>query len=263
MKLQANGIGIGYDCAGPEGAPVVILHHSLATNRHMWDAAARLLLEEGYRLLWMDARGHGQSDAPDGAYDFEVLWRDVTGLMDALKIERAHYLGLSMGGIIGQFLGLNAPERLESLILVSTQCRVPDAAKAAWEERFAAVEERGMESLVQPTLARWFTEPFLDTGDPVIADIAQMIRKTPVKGYIGWGSAICGLDIAERLSGIKLPTLIIVGEEDPGTDVAAARLIHDNIGESELRIMDGASHQLSVERPQEFHNMVTSFLATV
>jgi 3-oxoadipate enol-lactonase len=263
MRLQANGVGLGYDCGGPEGAPVVILHHSLSTNRHVWDQAARSLQEEGYRVLWFDARGHGQSDVPDGPYDFETLSKDVIALMDMLKIERAHYLGLSIGGMIGQHLGLLAPERFESLILVSTTSKIPEAGKAAWDERIAAVQERGMECQVQPTLSRWFTQPFLETGDPVIADVAQMIRRTPVKGYVGWGMAVRELDITDRLKDIKLPALVIVGEEDPGTTVDAAQAIHDNLPESELRIMDGASHQLSLERPQEFHNMVTSFLAVV
>lgn len=263
MRLQANGIGIGYDCAGPEDAPVVILHHSLSTNRHVWDQAARSLQQEGYRVLWFDARGHGQSDAPDGTYDFKTLSKDVTALMDALKIEHAHYLGLSIGGMIGQHLGFLAADRFESLILVSTTSQIPEAGKAAWDERITAVLEKGMESQVHPTLSRWFTQAFLDTADPVIADVAQMIRRMPVKGYVGWGKAVRDLDVTARLKEIKLPTLIIVGEEDPGTTVAAAELIHDNIPESELRIMDGASHQLSLERPLEFHNMVTSFLATV
>lgn len=263
MKLQANGIGIAYDLSGPEDAPCVFLHHSLATNRQMWSGVARGLLDEGYRVLRADARGHGQSDAPEGPYAFETLTGDVTGLMDALGIARAHFIGLSMGGIIGQFLGLTAPDRFDSLILVSTQCRVPEAARQAWAERIATVQAKGMESQVQPTLARWFTEGFRATGDPVLDDIAQMIRKTPVKGFVGWGMAISTLDIADRLKEITLPTLIIVGEDDPSTTPAAAQLIHENLPGSELRIVEEASHQLPLERPQEFHNMVTSFLATV
>lgn len=263
MKLQANGIAVGYDLSGPEDAPVVVLYHSLTTNRHMWDGAARGLQEEGYRVLRFDARGHGQTDVTSPPYDFETLAGDVIGVMDTLAIKSAHFLGLSMGGMVGQHLGLSAPQRLESLILVSTTCKVPEAGRAGWNERIAVVEAKGMESQVQATLKRWFTEPFLETGDPIIEDIAQMIRRTPAKGFLGWGMAIRELDIAAKISKIKLPTLVIVGEQDPGTTPAAAQLIHDNIPESELRLMEGASHQLPLERPQEFHNMVTSFLATV
>lgn len=262
MRLKANGISLNYAFSGHQGAPVVVLHHALSVNRGMWDMVARAL-EDEYRVLRFDARGHGQTDAPDGPYEFETLSKDALGLMDMLGIDKAHFLGLSMGGIVGQHLGLLAPDRFESLTLVSTQARVPDEGKAAWNDRIAAVKERGMEGQVQPTLQRWFTESFRATGDPVLDDIAQMVRKTPVKGFIGWGLAIRELDIADRLPQIALPTLVIVGEHDPGTPVAAAQLIHDKIEGSELRIVEDASHQVPLERPQEFLNMVTSFLATV
>lgn len=260
MRAQANGIELAYEMYGPEGAPALVLHHTLSTNRDMW-AGTIAALDDRYRILALDARGHGASDAPPPPYDFDTLADDVLGLMDALGIERAHYMGSSMGGMVGQCLGLKAGDRFQSLTLVSTTSQVAGPGTASWDERIAAVRADGMESQVAMTLERWFTAPFHASGSPVLAQIEAMIRATPADGFLGWGMAIRDFDITARLGAVTTPALVVVGEDDPGTTVDAARAIHENIPGSELIIIPQASHQLPLEQPAAFLEAVTAFLA--
>lgn len=260
MRAHANGIELAYDVSGPEGAPVILLHHTLATNKAMWSGTAAHLSEQ-YRVVAMDARGHGESDTPQPPYDFTTLARDITTLMDTLGIAEAHLMGSSMGGMVGQCVGFMAPDRLRSLILVATTSGVPEAARASWDERIEAVRADGMESQVATTMERWFTAPFLGSGNAILADTEAMIRATPVDGFLGWGAAIRDFDISDRLAEIACPTLVVVGEHDPSTPVEASKIIHAGIAGSELAIIDQASHQLPLERPEPFLAAVTGFLA--
>lgn len=262
MRAHANGIEIAYDTFGPDGAPAILLHHTLATSNKMW-ADTVVKLSEQYRVVAMDARGHGDSDVTNPPYDFATLARDITSLLDALGIAEAHYMGSSMGGMVGQCVGFMAPDRLRSLILVSTTSAVPEAARGAWDERIEAVRADGMESQVAMTMERWYTAPFLATGNPVLAETEAMIRATPADGFMGWGMAIRDFDISDRLSEITCPTLVVVGEEDPSTPVEASRAIHAGIAGSELIIVEQASHQLPLERPEAFQTAIAEFLNKV
>lgn len=262
MRAHANGIEIAYDIAGPEGAPVVLLHHTLATNKSMWSSAIRSLSDR-YRVVAMDARGHGDSEVTNPPYDFATLARDITSLLDALGIAKAHFMGSSMGGMVGQCVGFMAPDRLNSLILVATTSAVPEEAQTAWNERLDAVRAGGMESQVTTTMERWFTAPFIASGNAALAETESMIRNTPADGFIGWGSAIRDFDISDRLSEINCPTLVVVGKDDPSTPVAAAEAIHAGIGGSELVVVPEASHQLPLERPEAFEAPIADFLSKV
>ncbi len=262
MKISANGISMGYTFDGPADAPVLTLSHSLAANSSMWDPQLAELSRR-WRVLRYDTRGHGATDAPAGAYSLEQLTADALALLDALKIRRTHWLGLSMGGMIGQTLALQAPDRLASLILADTSSRVPPEAKATWEERIKTAETQGMDPIVEPTIGRWFTAPFLTRGKDVIERVRAMIRGTNPRGYAGCCHAISALNLTDRLGGIKLPTLVIVGEEDQGTPVAAARAINQGIKGSELVIIPSASHLSNLEQPEAFARAVTGFLSRV
>jgi 3-oxoadipate enol-lactonase len=259
MQAKINGIGMTYDVAGSERAPVVVLHHPLATNLSIWDEIAPVLAPK-YRVVRFDARGHGQSEAPKGPYSFATLAADVIALMDHLRIERAHYLGLSMGGMVGQYLGLDHAPRFSSLQLVSTSSRIPDEAKSLWVDRVQVAREKGMASQVEPAMQRWLTEA--NRRKPaLVARLARMIETTPLEGYAGWCQAIGNLNITERLKAIKLPTRVIVGADDPATPVAAAQAIHREITGSDLVVMPAVSHMLCAEEPQAFHKHVLEFLA--
>jgi len=262
MKIIANGISINYTLEGPASAPVVTLSHSLATNLSMWDPQIPALASR-YRVLRYDTRGHGGTDAPEGAYSLDQLAEDARALLRALGIGRTHFVGLSMGGFIGQILALKYSQMLQSLVLCDTTSRVPADAKPMWDERMRVAQSQGMEPHVEPTIGRWFTAPFREQRPDVVNPVRATIRATQPAGYIGCCHAIVTLDLTDRLQAISVPTLVIVGEEDPGTPVAASRTIHERIKGSELVILKSASHLSNVEQPEAFNQAVTGFLAKV
>jgi 3-oxoadipate enol-lactonase len=262
MKVTANGIAINYTLEGPANAPVVTMSHSLATDLTMWDPTVPVLTER-FRVLRYETRGHGQTEAPKGAYTLDQLADDALALLNALGIERTHWVGLSMGGMIGQTLALKAPHVFASLSLCDTSSRIPAEAKSAWQDRIRTAESQGMEPLVEPTLARWFTEPFRQSRKDVVGKVAAMIRSTPPAGYAGCCHAISALDLTERIHAIKMPAIAIVGEDDPGTPVAAHKVIHERIAGSRLTIIPKAAHLSNMEQPELFNKALTGFLLSV
>jgi 3-oxoadipate enol-lactonase len=262
MKITANGISINYTLAGPAGAPVVTLSHSLATTLAMWEPQLAALTGR-YRVLNYDTRGHGGTDAPRGAYTLDQLADDAKALLGALGIQRTHWVGLSMGGMIGQTLALKAPELFTSLVLCDTSSRIPPEAKPLWDERIHTAETKGMDPLVEGTLSRWFTAPFKEKGGPVVETVRGMIKSTPPAGYIGCCQAISGLNLTDRIGAIRVPTMVIVGEDDQGTPVAASKVMHEQIKGSELVILKSAAHLSNMEQPEAFTRALTGFLGKV
>ena len=260
MKITANGISVNYTLDGPSAAPAVTLSHSLATDLSMWDPQMNALTAR-YRVLRYDTRGHGSTDAPAGAYSLAQLAEDARALLRALGVARTHWIGLSMGGMIGQALALKASDVLLSLVLCDTSSRIPAEAKPLWQERIKTAETQGMESLVEPTIGRWFTAPFRERRKDVVDPVRTMIRSTDQCGYAGCCHAISGLDLTDQLPAIKLPTLVVVGEEDQGTPVAASQAIQAKIAGSQIEIIKSAAHLSNMEQPEVFTTAVTSFLA--
>jgi len=261
MKITANGISMNYTLDGPASAPVVTMSHSLATDLSMWNPTLPAL--RAFRVLNYDTRGHGATDAPHAAYTLDQLADDALALLKALGIARTHWVGLSMGGMIGQTLALKAPEVFASLSLCDTSSRVPAEARPLWQDRIKTAETQGMEPLVQPTLERWFTEPFRKSRKDVIDQVAKMIRSTPAAGYAGCCHAISALDLTDKISAIKIPTVVIVGEDDPGTPVAASKVMHERIAGSRLEILPKAAHLANMEQPEAFNKALGGFLASV
>ena len=259
MFAEANGIRIHYELSGKKGGPVVILSHSLGSNMAMWEPQLPAL-EPHFQILRYDVRGHGASDAPEGPYTLEILAQDAVGLLDLLKMEKAHFVGLSMGGMIGQHLALSHPHRLRSLVLCDTAALVPQEAQPLWRERIATARERGMEALVDSTLERWFTPSFLKGNSPMLATIRKAFLATPVEGYVSASEAIRRLNTLDRLSEIKVPTLIMVGEDDPGTPVAASEAMDSRIQNSKLIVLPGCRHLSNVEQAALFNQHLLSFL---
>jgi len=262
MNMTVNGISVNYTLEGPASGPVVTMSNSLASNLSMWDPQVPVLTSR-YRVLRYDTRGHGGTEAPAGIYSLDELTEDVRALLQALGIARTHFVGLSMGGMIGQIMAFKYPQMLQSVVLCDTMSRVPTEAKPMWDERIHAAQTHGMDPLVEPTLARWFTEPFRQQGSPVLDQVRTMIRTTPPGGYAGCCHAIAALNLTERLRAITLPTLIIVGEDDPGTPVAASRVIHEHIKGSELVILKSAAHLSNLEQPEAFNQALMAFLQKV
>ena len=261
MKINANGININYELTGPKGAPVVMLSHSLACSMVMWQPQLAVL-ESAFQVLRFDTRGHGDSDAPEGAYTLEQLTADAVNLLDALNIETVHYVGLSMGGMIGQCLALDYTDRLRSLALCDTAAVMPDEAQPIWQQRIDAAGQTGMGDQVDETLERWFRPEYLELNPPEVEMIRRQILATPVTGYVGCCEAIRRLEYLDRLSGIKVPTLIMVGEEDPGTPVAASEAMHAQIARSKLVILPEARHLSNIEQAEAFNTALMEFLSS-
>jgi 3-oxoadipate enol-lactonase len=259
MNVRANGIDVHYTLDGPDGAPVVTLSHSLATTLAMWDPQMPALTAR-YRVLRYDTRGHGATEAPAGPYSLDLLAEDAVALLRALGVARTHWVGLSMGGMIGQTLALKRPDLVASLALCDTSSRVPPEARPTWADRITTVETQGMEPLVEPTIGRWFTPSFIASRPDAVEPVRAMIRGTSPRGYAGCCHAIAALDLTDRLGAITAPTVVIVGEEDQGTPVAASRAIQERIRGAELAVLKSASHLSNVEQPAAFTSALTTFL---
>jgi len=259
VRIKANNIQINYELSGKKEAPVVVLSHSLACSLIMWNPQMEAL-NPHYQVLRYDMRGHGGSEAPAGAYTLELLGEDVIGLLDALSIGQVHFVGLSVGGMIGQSLALNHANRLRSLVLCDTSSIIPKESQPIWEERLEKARSKGMEAQADETMERWFTPSFLKQGSPLLGTIRKQILKTSLEGYIGCAEAIRNLNYLNRLSEIRIPTLIMVGEDDPGTPVSASRAIHERIFNSKLVILPSARHLSNVEQAEAFNATLLKFL---
>ena len=256
MKIKTNGIDTNYTIEG-EG-PWVTMSHSLACNLSMWDEQAKLLSKK-FKVLRYDTRGHGGSSAPPGPYTLEQLADDAKALFDALGIKRTHWIGLSMGGMIGETFALKHPGFFQSMILADTTSRRPPNAEQMWGDRVKTAREQGMEGVREGTLGRWFTEPYRAQRKDVIEKIGRDITATPVEGFAGCCDAIAKIDVLDRLKEIDCPTLVIVGEQDQGTPPEAAKLIQQNIKGAELVVIPSAAHLSNVEQAEAFNKALTSF----
>lgn len=250
-------IDIHYEISGD--GPVVMFAHSLGSDLSIWDTQKSTLAGR-FTVLRYDLRGHGQTTATPGAYDFELLAADALALLDALAIERASFVGISLGGMIGQALALAAPDRLDRLVLADTTCRYPPEAQAAWPERIRQIEAGGLEPLVAPTLERWFTAPYRAAHPDVLKCIGNLIRNTSPPGYIGCCHAIAGMNFTDRLAAIRTPTLVLVGDQDAGTPPAMARLLANTIPGAELAIIPDAAHLSCIEQATAFNRLLLDFL---
>ncbi len=250
------------ELCGAAGQSVVMLSHSLASGMSMWDAQLAVL-QQGFRVLRYDTRGHGGSEVLPPPYRLEELVADAVALLDALEISKVHFVGLSMGGMIGQGLALCHPERLLSLSLCSTSALIPELAQGAIQERIDTARAGGLPALVDGTLARWFSPAFLKAGGHALERIRRQILATPTAGYIGCTEAIRRLNYLDQLDRVRLPTLIMVGEEDPGTPVAASRAMHERITGSRLVIIPTALHLTNIETSGRFNRELLGFLQSV
>lgn len=262
MKIKTNGIDIHYEISGNPQGPWLTLSHSLACNLHMWDDQMAALADQ-YNVLRFDTRGHGQSSAPAGEYTLEQMADDVKGLFDALGITRTHWVGLSMGGMIGQTFALKYPGVFQRLVLADTTSRRPPNAAQMWGERIAAARAGGMPAVLDSTLSRWFTASYKASATDVMKRIGAQILSTPVDGFAGACAAIAKVDTLDRLKEITCPVFIIVGAEDHGTPPEMARAIHESLPGSELLVIPSAAHLSNVEQADVFNQALMKFLGRV
>jgi 3-oxoadipate enol-lactonase len=261
MKANVNGNETYYEIHGKEGAPWLVFSHSLACTVRMWDGEIAAHKDK-YRILVYDTRGHGESGAPKGPYTLDLLADDLQGLLKHLKIEKPHYVGLSMGGMIGQTAALKYPGIFRTMTLCDTTSRYPAEAQAMWQDRIRNAESKGMAPLVQGTVERWFTEAFRKNSKDKVARVAALIEKTPVAGYAGCCAALPKINVTARLKEIKTPTLVICGNEDPATPPSMAREIQENIPGAKLALIPQAAHLSNVEQPEAFNRALADFLSS-
>lgn len=262
-RVKTNGIRIAcrIEGAAERQRPWLVFSHSLACDHTMWDEQAKSFAD--FRVLRFDTRGHGASEVPAGDYTIEMMAADLKGVLDALAIERCHFVGLSMGGMIGMQFALRYPNRLDSLVLADTTSRYPPEARATWDERLATVRAHGMDAVVPSTLERWFTPEFLRTQPEIVARIAQQIRGTPVAGYAGCAYGISHINLLARLPMIDRPTLVMVGDADRGTPQPMAEEIVRAIPDSRLHVIRDAGHLSNVEQPAQFDSALRQFLSSL
>ena len=258
MKVKANGITINYQLDGSDGAPWLVLSNSLATNLTLWDEQAREL-GRAFRVLRYDQRGHGASEASGGRYTFDQLIADAVALMDVLAITRAHFAGLSMGGATALGLALQHPERLEKVIVCDSPCQSTPTSSQQWKERIVVAQKQGMEALVEPTIARWFPPDVLKANPPHVDKVRQMIRTTPVDGFIGCAAALADHNYAAAAATVTRPVLFLVGEKDAAA--APMRKLSEALPGSRFVEIAGAGHISNLDQPAAFTRAVADFLA--
>ena len=259
VDLQGHRIAYAIEAGAQPGRPWLVFSHSLAADHTMWAPQVGAFAHR-FNILRYNTRGHGASDAPPPPYTLEQLADDLHALLDAVGIERCHFVGLSMGGMIGQMAALRHPRRFASLVLADTTSRYAADVRPVWEQRIAAVSgAEGMAAIAAGTLERWFTPAFRQRDPDTVARIERQIRATPVAGYIGCARAIMALDLTARLPAIQVPVLVIVGEEDPGTPPAMAEEIARAIPGARLERIPNAAHLSNLEQPERFNAAVAAF----
>ena len=254
--VLVDGVSVHYRVQGPIEAPALLLIHSLGTSLEMWAPQADALAHQ-FRVVSYDLRGHGLSQATEGAYSLGLLARDALGLLDALGIERAHVAGVSLGGMIAQTLGIEAGHRVRSLVLGDTASAI--GPKSNWDNRAAAIRADGMGSLVDAILARWFTAGFIETQPALTRGFAAMLLRMPAEAYISAAFAVRDGDTTADLGRIRCPTLVLVGDEDVSTPPSAAEALEAAIPGARLTVIEQAAHIPTVERPEAVTAAMASF----
>jgi 3-oxoadipate enol-lactonase len=254
--IDADGCPIHVRLDGPDGAPVLMLSNSLGTTLDMWDAQLPAFSKH-FRVVRYDRRGHGRSGVTPGPYTMERLGRDALAVMDGLGLQRVSWCGLSMGGMVGQWLGAEAPQRIDRLILSNTSSHYPDPTP--WNDRIAAVREGGLAAVADRVLGAWFTAEFRERAPDTVARMKAMMLATPVDGYVACCEAVRDMDHRALLGRITAPTLVIAGRHDPATPVAAGEYIRSHVAGAGMTVLD-AAHIANVEQPHDYIDTVLGFL---
>lgn len=259
--LSADDVELHYAVDGrTDGAPIV-LSNSLGSDLGMWDAQIPALTDAGWRVVRYDNRGHGKSGLGATPYSLARLADDAVALLDSLELDAVHFCGLSLGGMVGQHLAVAHPRRIRSLTLCDTAAYM--GPPELWTERIEAVTKGGMEAVADGALARWFTEDGRIRLSEAVDRVRAGILATHPRGYVAACAAIRDMDQRESIRAIDVPTHVIVGQADPSTPVAAARLIHERIAGSRLTVIPEAAHLANIEQAEAFNAALLDFLERV
>jgi 3-oxoadipate enol-lactonase len=261
MLLPLDGRRIYYDLMGPEKGPVVCFTHSLSSDGGMWAEQMPPLLDAGFRVLRIDIRGHGGSDPVAGDYRMEQLADDAAAVVDATGVGPVHFIGLSIGGMIGQAFAIKHAAKLKSAMLCDTMPQTPADAAAAWAPRVKAVREaNSLAPLGDGTMERWFTDAFKPKHPGRWKQIRDTIVATTPAGYLGCAAAILNFDFVPKLPGLKVPTLVVCGDQDPGTPPAGNKRIAELIPGGRYEEIASARHFPNVEHPDVFNRVMMGWL---
>lgn len=259
MFVNANGISIHCQIDGPPDGAVVVFGHALATDLAMWQPQVDALASH-FRTVRFDFRGHGQSSRSPGGYDFDTLADDTAALIQTLGLGKAYYVGLSMGGVVGMKLALKHPQLVSGLVLSNTRSEVDEAFRRTCAARIDAALNRGMASLVEPTLSRWFPPHFVNGRANDLAHIRAAFVNTSLEAYASYCADLGKLDLTAQLSRLKLPALVVGGQHDETTPPHTLRKIHGAIAGSTLTIIDDCAHFPNIEWPGLFNDALLDFL---
>ena len=238
----------------------VVLSHAIGCDLTMWDALANQLAEDN-RVIAYDHRGHGGSESPAGPYAMADLADDAAALLRELDTGPVVWVGLSMGGMVGQELALRHPALVRGLVLANTTSAYPQAARDAWQQRIATVGENGIEAIADAVMGRYFHDGFRADHAATVARFRRRVVATDKVGYIGCCNAVGTVDTTARLGAIKVPTLVIAGELDQGTPIEMSQTLVDGIAGARLEVLKQASHLSAIEQPQAFGAVVCGFIA--
>ena len=258
VEIDGGSLAARVDRAGRE-APWIVLSNSLAADHRMWDPQIPLLTSR-YHVLRYDTRGHGASDAPEGAYDFAMLVADVVRLMDHHGIGTAAFMGLSLGGMTGLGLALSHPDRLRHLVCCDARADAPEPFVRSWDERIAAIDRDGMRGILQGTIERWLVPDFRAAHPEEVARVESMILGTSPAGYKGCAAALKRLDYLKDLHRIRVPTLFVVGAEDAGAPPDVMKRMAETVPGAQFAVVPHAAHLPNLDNREGFRDAVSGFL---
>jgi 3-oxoadipate enol-lactonase len=261
MLLSLTGRRLYFDLVGPEDAPVVCITHSLTSDSGMWAEQMPPLLQAGFRVLRVDMRGHGGSDPGAGDYTMKMLAEDVATVLNGLSLPRVHYIGLSIGGMIGQAFAIEYGAKLISALWSDTLPASPTGAAALWDERMSTVRRaNSLEPLADGTVERWFTDAFKPRKPQRWKQIRDTVAATTPAGYLGCSAAIMSFDFTSQLPALRVPTLVVCGADDPGTPASENRRLAGLVPGGRYQEIADARHFPNVEHPEAFNRIMMGWL---
>ncbi len=261
QQVTVNDISVSYQLQGSVDLPVLMFANSLMADMTMWDENVSVF-HGSYRILRYDMRGHGDTIATPGPYSLEMLANDAVALLDELHIDQVHFVGISLGGMVGLTLASTQGYRLQSLTVCDTGATLNDAGRAAWNER-AKTALSGINNLIDATMERWFTAAFEKSKQEKSKRVRHMMARTTGVGYAGCAAAISGVDLASALQDIKIPSLVINGREDSAWTTENAESLCKSIPGARLEIIENAAHIPNIEQPAKFNSVLMRFLAQI
>lgn len=254
--FTSNDAQINYQTFGDAAKPALVFSNSLGTNFKMWQPQIDFF-QQDFFVICYDTRGHGASSAPQGPYSIDQLGQDVVNLLDHLNIEKAAFCGISMGGLTGQWLAINRPERFNQVVVCNTAAKI--GQEQAWNDRATLVREQGLTPIASTAAGRWFTEAFVQSNLDIITKLSNDLGAGSPEGYASCCEALAKADLREQLKQVKIPVFIIAGQQDPVTTIEDGLFIQKQIFNSQLFNIN-ASHISNLEQPEDFNNTIINFL---